>query len=120
MIEFCSYQNLVYPAFSTHPATSISVSCKLGDNLRMIVIEGVFILVGDNILTALSVARDSGMIPPDHCVILLTTQHATNNNDRKLLVAWSSLSNELRSDVNISQKSNGDELRIKQVSVANE
>jgi hypothetical protein len=69
------------------------------------------------VLTALNVARESGMIPPCHNVILLTAQHAADNSDHKLLLKWSSLSNLSKSDINISQKSNGDDVQTTQVSV---
>jgi hypothetical protein len=77
----------------------------------------VVLFIGDNMLTALSVARDSSMISAHHRVVLLTAQLATNDSSQKLSLEWSPISDILDSDDNIRKELNGDDLKLKQVNV---
>lgn len=49
----------------------------------------VILLPGDNMLTALSVARDSGMVSTNDRVLLLTAQYTAGDVEQKLSLQWS-------------------------------
>jgi hypothetical protein len=66
-------------------------------------------------LTALSVARDSGMVSPCDHAVLLTAHHVTDEADQKLALQWSPLSDIHDNGVSNIQELTGDEVEIRQV-----
>ena len=66
-------------------------------------------------LTALSVARDSGMIAPNDRVLLLTAQNATGT-DQKLSMQWSPIS-DIHDCTGNDRPINVDDIEIRQVCV---
>ena len=68
------------------------------------------LFTGDNMLTALSVARDSSMVSTFDRVLLLTA-HLVKGNDQKLSLQWSPISDIHNSECDITQEMNGEDIR---------
>lgn len=75
-----SFLGLLVMGNMLKPETTSVIDVLLGADIRCVMVTG------DNMLTALSVARECHMIQPDHSVVLLNASEVT---DGKPMITWS-------------------------------